>query len=239
MKIVKKLVICICSIGLLLGIIFLSLTIVDRIMNLVLGENEAYIMSGNLSVLPIIGALLLVLLLMYLYSPLGIHDPVWTPEDEEKPWKSNASMEEKLKITGIGIGIFILLCGISVLWQERFTMDGVETFAFGVKKSYTWEDVESLQLKRDLEDMLVFQLEMKDGNKCWFNGGFGRWVEYSSDAFEKEFGDQDDYMYWVAEKLKDQGVPLEIKDKEQLLGNLGKKGDYWSEVAKEIMEIYE
>lgn len=210
---------------------------VDWVYNRAYGKGSVYIMSGNLSGLPLILCLGFVILLFWLFYAGGIRDFVWEIEEEDG-WKAAIPFKKKIIIAVIGAVVVISCSLASMLWNEKFTLYGVEKFCFGAERNYTWEDAEKLTLKRDFQDILIFQIQMKDGSCHYFNGGFFRQAEYFSDGFEEKFEDSRAYMLWLAELLKEKGVPLEIRDEEELIGNLGTEGDYWSETAKEIMKIY-
>lgn len=159
--------------------------------------------------------------------------------EKVKGIKAHFSMGKKIRTAFLALVIMILGGLVSMLWFERFGTEGVERFTFGITKSYTWEDAESFTLKADFHNMLIFRISMKDGTKHYFNGGFLRVIEYNSDGFDEKFSDSEAYMVWLAKKLKEYEVPLELENKEKLLKELETEGDYWRKAAEEIIESYE
>lgn len=228
------------KIGLVLGAItglllflFGEAFLIENVYILYFGNETPYFITSNLSWVPVISFLGFFAVCLWLFSPYGLLGNLWKGEIGAK---ATCSMRWKLVIAfgSFFLAIFIVIG--SMFWFERYTPDGVECYCFGVKKEYSWEDVESFSLESDYSGCLFFRLNMKDGKNYDFGGGFFRPIEYSNDAYEEQFPDRDDYDLWLTGELRNRGVLLEAESREELLSKFTYDAD--KELADEICRMY-
>lgn len=212
------------------------LPLIEEIYQMYFGADEAYLLTGNLTGVPIVIFLILLGIYLWLFSSNGILGNLW---NGEPGWKANFSGRTKGIIFGISILVAMLGIAGSMFWYERFTLDGVESCHFGKKKEYAWEDTEYFTLKAATSDgVLVIELVMKDGERYSFNGGVFRAAEYWNDAYDTQFPEGVyDYAIWLSEELKERNVPLQVKDWDKLKKDL--TYDSWDELADQIRAVYD
>lgn len=193
---------------------------------------EAYLISGNATGIPMI--LCLAVVLAYGWLP-GVFRIAWLFGGRD----ARAVLSKRKRFLAAGIILCIALAGMagSMCFFDKFTADGVESVRFANKREYRWQDTDYFTLKADSHGMLVFEAAMKDGRHYSFNGGILRWVEYESDAFEQQFPEGAyDYILYLGKKLKGYQVPMYVEDWDRMIKDLDYK--YWKELAGRIWEIY-
>lgn len=197
------------------------------------GQDRVWLLSGNLSVLPIILAIIFFAICVWLYSPYGLLANMYTGQEG---LKAKLPLKIKIIITIISLLVVILGSLFSTLWHDVFTKDGVHVYHFGVEREYSWEDAKAFRLKSDYNGVLIFEVTMKDGRDYYFNGGFFRGIEYSSTKYDREFPDYD-YTIYLAKELARNEVKMELSDWKKVKKDL--VYDSWDELAEAIRENYE
>lgn len=199
------------------------------------GLEEAWLLTGNLSVLHIILAVIFFGICVWLYSPYGLLANVFTGEEG---LKAKLPLKIKVIITMISLVVVIMGSLFSTLWHDVFTKDGVQAYHFGIKREYSWEDAKVFRLKSDYNGVLIFEITMDDGRDYYFNGGFFRAIEYTSESFDKEFSeDGDDYAIYLAKELAEHQVEMDVSDWKKVKKDLVYSS--WEELAEEIRATYE
>ena len=80
---------------------------------------------------------------------------------------------------------------------------------------------------------------MKDVRDYYFNGGFFRAIEYTSESFDKEFSeDGNEYTIYLAKKMAEYRVKMDISDWEDVMEEFGTLSS-WEELSEEIRAVYE
>ncbi len=200
------------------------------------GMEKAWLLTGNLSVLHIILAMLFFAICVWLYSPFGLLANVFTGEEG---LKAKFPLNIKIIITVISFVVVMMGSLFSVLWHDVFTKDGVQAYHFGVKREYSWEDAKEFRLKSDYNGVLIFEVTMEDGRNYYFNGGFFRAIEYTSESFDKEFLENgDEYIIYLAKKMAEYQVKMDVSDWEDVMDDFG-ADSFWIELSEEIRENYE
>lgn len=199
------------------------------------GTEQVYLLTGDLTGVPILLSLVLFGIFVWLFSPNGAFGNLLRGEEG---FKAKFSDRTKGIIFGCSTLVAVLGMAASVFWIDCFTTEGIKSFRFGQEKEYVWEDAEYVTLKDDFDGVLMYEMVMKDGKTYHFNGGILRVMEYYSNAFDEEFPrDVDDYAVWLSRELKEKQVPLQVKDWNKLEKKL--KYDSWRKLAEEIRAVYE
>lgn len=236
MKTVRNIFWMILAIIIWIAITFLGLPwLINMIYDGWYGVEEAWLLTGNLSVLHIILAVIFFGICVWLYSPYGLLANVYTGIEG---LKANFPFKIKVIITAVSFVVVIMGSLFSTLWHDVFTKDGVYAYHFGVKREYSWEDAKSFRLKSDYNGVLIFEVTMEDGREYYFNGGFFRGIEYTSKRFDKEFPDYSyDYTIYLVKELAEHQVEMDVSDWEKFKKDLGYSS--WEELAEEIRATYE
>lgn len=210
-------------------------TLIEQAYMSYFGAEQAYFITSNLSGVPILLCIGLFAVYIWLFFPNGLLGNLWKGEEGVK-----AKCSKRTKFVIATATLLVVMVGTigSVFWFERYTQEGVEIYRFGQRNEYTWEEVENFTLKGDWNGVMVFRLNMKDGEKYSFNGGLLHAVEYFNDAYNEQFPeDVYDYTVWLSKELGKRNVPMEVKDWEALKDDL--VYDSWKDLAERIREAYE
>ena len=199
------------------------------------GKNAVHLISGSLTGVPFLMSIVILSVFLWLFSPDGLRG--YFEDDNGNGIKADFSIRRKIIIAVLTLIISAAGCIISMLWFERFTLEGIEKHHFFSHKTYEWNEVSEFRLKADSQGVLVMQFEMTDGKKYSFNGGILRAAEYTSNAFDEKFPeDVYDYMVWIGEELGNSGVVMDTSDWDKLKRKL--KYDSWKTIAEDVKEGY-
>ncbi|MCI9174608.1 MAG: hypothetical protein HFH49_06600 [Lachnospiraceae bacterium] len=198
-------------------------------------KDDVYLITGT--GLPAALFLLLFFTVLWLFAPEGVKG--YFEDDEGRGMKADFSPRKKAAVCALAVFITLSATAGSMLWYQRFTMNGVEYRCFLYKKDYTWQEVSGLTLKADAQGVLMFEFQMTDGKKRSFNGGFLWCVEYFGEGFEEKFPeDVYDYALWLGQELGSQKIPLKAEGGwEKLQEELNYES--WRILAEDIRQCYE
>ena len=188
-----------------------------------------YIATGKLWAVYFIVAMYLFCLLVCLYSKNGAFGSLLM---KRKGLRLQLPKKVKTKVLAVSIGAYcftFLLCGLCF---TAFTEDGVINRNLWYSKTYTWEDVDHYELAASWQGTLKFVIVMKDGFRadCLKND-----ITDSSLSEDKYPDQEDSYVKMLTKKFRKMGIPLKVKDWNQLKKQLSY--DYWRDYADELHRI--
>lgn len=211
----------------MLAVLILVLHGIDKGYNLYFGSEDIYVLSGAFSIVPFVCILVLFCIFLEMFTardPLGIN--------------LRKIPLSKRGLLFFGAIVLAVLCiFVSALQYEKYTLQGIEIGCFGNVKEYSWQEVDTLELKADGHGVLTLHFNLKDGKHCYLNGGFFRGAEYNSPGYDEKFPEGIyDYGIYLSRTLAAEGVKLQADR-----NTLEKKLSYevYKELTDEMITEYE
>ncbi len=180
-------------------------------------EDVVYFITSKLSLFPIVFSFSV---LMYILL---------------KIMRENDRFLQKITLVGIMIGLILGIA--SLMFFNKFTLDGIYTYSVFGNKVYSFEDVKNFNLSDGSDGVLKIEFEMEDGKKVSLMGDTLDAVSYNSRNIDEYYTEDSakEYIIDIAKILKENNVPLnfDIKELEKEV-----EFDYWLDIADEILLIY-
>ncbi len=180
-------------------------------------KDTVYFITSKLSVFPII----------FSYSALMYF--------VLKIFRKNDRFMQRIAFIGIIIGFS--LGAVSLIYFNKFTLDGVYTYSAFRNTYYSFEDLSNFNVAGGSDGVLEIEFEMLDNKEISLMGGALEATVYSGSNNEKYYAQDEtkEYILDIAKIMKENNVPLNVDTKKL---NEDIEYEYWLDIANDIIEIY-
>ncbi|MEE1314950.1 MAG: MerR family transcriptional regulator [Faecalimonas sp.] len=213
----KKILILLGGIFTFLILFVFGISIIESyLLEFIMGDATAYVVTSNMVLPPLIGSLFFTVMLIWLYF------------GKQCPLPKRA----KRKATLLSFCVFLLCAGSLLTWCDTITPQTATVRRLFLCRSYTWEEVDYYTLNHSTDGLLRYTIVMKDGTRTeLLDGG----ISISTLSEEEYPNDIESFGLELSQTFKEIGIPLKAD-----WAILNKKlSPYWKDYAKQVRQIAE
>ncbi len=211
----------------LLAVISIPLVILSMILTVIFigvyhslrfSSETVYFITSKLSLFPIVFS---VSILLYLII---------------KIFYKNEKFMQKLALIGVFIGLFFGT--LSLMYFNKFTLDGVYTYTAFSENYYSFNDMLSFNAKEGSDGTLNISFIAEDGKEFTYTGGKFEVTSYTSANIDEIYKEDPtkEYLLDIAKIMKKGNIPFIISNRQELEEDI--EYEYWLDILDEILLIY-